>query len=75
VGKSANCQVSVELVVSEGWVAAPITAQLYLPQGWSEDARRRAEARVPAEVAFRTKPELALALIRQAHADGATALR
>ena len=23
VGKSANCQVSVELVVSEGWVAAP----------------------------------------------------
>jgi len=28
VGKSANCQVSVELVVSEGWVAAPIAAQL-----------------------------------------------
>ena len=70
VGKSANCQVSVELVVSEGWVAAPIAAQLYLPQSWSEDPTRRAEAGVPAEVQFHTKPELALALIRQAHADG-----
>jgi SRSO17 transposase len=70
VGKSANCQVSVELVVSEGWVAAPIAGQLYLPRSWSEDAARRAEAGVPAEVAFRTKPELALALIEQAHADG-----
>src|ERR1700691_449349 len=47
VGKSANCQVSVELVVSEGWVAAPIAAQLYLPRSWSEDAERRAAAGVP----------------------------
>ncbi len=51
-------------------VAAPLAAQLYLPRSWSEDAARRAEAGVPAEVAFRTKPELALALIEQAHADG-----
>src|SRR6266849_4575685 len=70
VGKSANCQVSVELVVSEGWVAAPIAAQLYLPRSWSEDATRRAEAGVPAEIEFRTKPELALALIQQTHAAG-----
>jgi SRSO17 transposase len=68
VGKSANCQVSVELVVSDGWVAAPVAAQLYLPRSWSEDVARRAEAGVPAEVAFRTKPELALALIEKAHA-------
>ena len=70
VGKSANCQVSVELVVSEGWVAAPIAGQLYLPRSWSEDAQRRKEAGVPAEVEFRTKPELALALIQQTHANG-----
>ena len=69
VGKSANCQVSVELVVSDGWVAAPIAAQLYLPRSWSEDARRRAAAGVPAEVVFRTKSELALALIEQAYTD------
>ena len=70
VGKSANCQVSVELAVSDGWVAAPIAAQLYLPRSWSEDQVRRGEAGVPAEVAFRTKSELALALIEQAQADG-----
>ncbi|MCC6362206.1 MAG: IS701 family transposase [Bryobacterales bacterium] len=73
VGKSANCQVSVELVVSEGWIAAPVAAQLYLPKSWSEDAGRRAEAGVPPEIVFRTKSELALELIRQAHADGVSA--
>ena len=70
VGKSANCQVSVELAVSDGWVAAPIAGQLYLPRSWSENQARRDEAGVPAEVAFRTKSELALALIAQAHSDG-----
>ena len=70
VGKSANCQVSVELVVSEGWIAAPIGAQLYLPKSWSENADRRAKAGVPEEIVFRTKSELALMLIEQAHAEG-----
>lgn len=60
-------------MVSEGWVAASIAAQLYLPRSWSEDAERRAAAGVPAEIVFRTKPELALALIQQAHADGVCA--
>ena len=32
VGKQANCQVSVELVVSDGAVAAPVGGRLYLPQ-------------------------------------------
>lgn len=70
VGKSANCQVSVELAVSDGWVAAPIAGRLYLPQSWSEDAARRVEVGVPAEIAFHTKSELALALIQEAHGDG-----
>ena len=70
VGKSANCQVSVELAVSDGWVAAPIAAQLYLPRSWSDNQERRDESGVPAEVAFRTKSQLALALIEQAQTDG-----
>ena len=70
LGKQANCQVSVELVVSDGWVAAPIGGRLYLPEGWAEDRARRAEAGVPEGVRFQTKPELGLALIRQALADG-----
>lgn len=70
VGKQANCQVGVELAVSDGWGAAPLGGRLCLPRSWTEDPARRAEVGVPPEVRFRTKPALALELIRQARADG-----
>jgi SRSO17 transposase len=70
VGKQANCQVSVELVVSDGAVAAPVGGRLYLPQKWTEDRPRCAAAGVPREVAFATKPQIAIALLEEALADG-----
>ncbi len=70
VGKQANCQVSVELVASDGWVAAPLGGRLYLPESWAQDPERRAEVGVPESVKFQTKPQLGLELIRQAQADG-----
>jgi SRSO17 transposase len=70
VGKQANCQVSVELVVSDGMVAAPVGGRLYLPQKWTADAQRCAAAGVPKEVAFATKPEIAVALLEEALQDG-----
>jgi SRSO17 transposase len=70
VGKQANCQVSVEVVVSDGWVAAPVGGRLYLPEPWTQDRERCAQAGVPEQVTFATKPELALALLRQARRDG-----
>jgi SRSO17 transposase len=70
VGKRANCQVSVELVLSDGQVAAPAGGRLYLPQSWIDDPARCAQAGVPPEVAFATKPQIALSLIEQALADG-----
>jgi SRSO17 transposase len=70
VGKQANCQVSVELVASDGWVAAPLGGRLYLPESWAQDHERRAEVGVPEAVKFQTKPQLGLQLIRQAQADG-----
>jgi len=69
VGKQANCQVSVELVVSDGFVAAPVGGRLYLPQSWLEDPKRCAKAGVPPDVGFATKSEIALTLIEQALAD------
>jgi SRSO17 transposase len=69
VGKQANCQVSVEVVVSDGWVAAPVAGRLYLPERWTEDPERCARAGVPSEITFATKPMLALQLIREALAD------
>jgi len=70
VGKQANCQVSVEVVVSDGSVAAPIAGRLYLPERWTQDAERCARAGVPAGTTFATKPMLAVQLIKEALADG-----
>jgi SRSO17 transposase len=70
VGKQANCQVSVEVVVSDGWIAAPIGGRLYLPESWTKDQRRCARAGVPTATAFATKPMIALQLVREALADG-----
>ena len=70
VGKQANCQVSVELVVSDGRIAAPIGGRLYLPESWTKDPTRCARAGVPETITFATKPMLALQLIREALADG-----
>jgi SRSO17 transposase len=70
VGKRANCQVSVELVVSDGEGAAPVGGRLYLPQSWIDDPARCAKAGVPPEAGFATKPQIALCLIEQALADG-----
>ena len=69
IGKQANCQVSVELVVSNGFLAAPVGGRLYLPQSWAEDPERRAKAGVPPEITFATKSQLALELIERALAD------
>ena len=52
VGNQANCQVSVEVVVSDGEIAAPVAGRLYLPEKWAADAARRQAARVPLEVGF-----------------------
>ena len=70
VGKQANCQVSVELVVSDGWSAAPVGGRLYLPERWTKDRARCARAGVPEEIEFATKPMLALQLVGEALADG-----
>lgn len=70
VGKQANCQVSVHLSVSNGTLAAPIAARLFLPQSWIDDAPRRQQTGVPAAVRFQSKPEMAAEMIEAAVADG-----
>ena len=65
VGKQANCQVCVEVVVSTGEIAAPVAGQLYLPESWTQDRPRCTQAGVPADVGFATKPQIAAALLAQ----------
>ena len=66
LGKIGNCQigVSVHAVGEKGTV--PLGWALYLPEEWCEDPERRAKAKIPAEIEFKTKPELGVGLIEQA---------
>jgi SRSO17 transposase len=66
LGKTGNCQigVSVHAVGSEGTV--PLGWALYLSEEWCEDAGRRRRAKIPEEVVFKTKPELAVELVERA---------
>jgi SRSO17 transposase len=66
VGKQENCRVAVSLSVTTHHVSLPIAWRLYLPESWAEDRKRRKAAGVPKEIPFQTKPEIALAQIRQA---------
>jgi SRSO17 transposase len=68
-GKKANCQVNVQLAVSNGAVAAPIGARLFLPESWILDTKRRDKAGVPKELGYATKAQIALQLIDQALVD------
>ena len=70
LGRTDNCQIGVfaNYCSSKGHVF--MDRRLFLPQEWADDPERRREAGVPEEVMFRTKPELGLAMIANAVAEG-----
>src|SRR5918992_1607874 len=65
-GRTENCQIGVFLCYASKKGAAFIDRALYLPKQWAKDAERRAEAGVPEEVGFATKPELARRMLERA---------
>ena len=65
-GKITNCQIGVSLSVASRTEHVPIDFALYLPRTWLDSPARREQARIPAEVTFKTKPELALDLVVRA---------
>src|SRR5450830_1287850 len=70
LGKQDNCQVAVSLSLASSQGSIPIAYQLYLPKDWAADPARRKAAGVPEDITFATKPEIALAQIRQAIGQG-----
>jgi SRSO17 transposase len=66
LGKQDNCQIAVSLSVANHEASLPVAWRLYLPQDWASDPVRRTKAKVPAEISFKTKPEIALEQIKAA---------
>jgi SRSO17 transposase len=72
-GRIENCQVGVFLAYASERGHAFLDRELYLPEEWALDRERRAEAGVPAAVAFATKAQLAQAMLARAFAAGVPA--
>src|ERR1700756_3725092 len=70
LGKQANCQVAVTLSLANHDASLPVAYRLYLPKAWAEDDARRRKAKVPEDVTFKTKPEIALDLVGWARETG-----
>jgi SRSO17 transposase len=65
-GKVDNCQLGVFLAYASSKGRAMIDRELYLPKSWADDPPRCRAARVPEQVGFRTKPELARVMLEGA---------
>jgi SRSO17 transposase len=65
-GKVTNCQVGVSLSVATRSAHLPIDFELYLPESWTDDPARCQRAKVPEEMKFQTKLDLALKMIERA---------
>src|SRR5216684_2069177 len=76
LGKIGNCQVvvSAEFLADDPASSTPfhwpLSAQLFLPESWVQDAERRKQAQVPEQIREQTKPEIALGLLDRARAWG-----
>ena len=71
LGKVDNGQVAVFGALVNGQFAVPIDARLYLPEEWTDDPERCKKAGVPeSQLSFRTKPDLALEIVRHAREKG-----
>src|SRR2546423_1498533 len=69
-GKRENSQVATVLSYASKDAHVFLDRELYLPEGWAADRVRRAQAHVPAEVGFATKPQQAMAMLERAWEHG-----
>ena len=70
LGKKENCQVGVFLVGVTPAGCALLDHQLYLPQVWAKDKKRRDKVHVPKEIRFQTELKIAVSLLDRTQATG-----
>jgi len=66
LAKIGNCQVTVSVHAVGAQGTLPLGWRLSLPEEWCDDLLRRRKAKIPDEVCFQTKPELAAAVCEDA---------
>jgi SRSO17 transposase len=71
-GKVDNCQVGVFAAYASRHGYAFLDKRLYVPQKWFEDSHlsRRQKCKMPPDLPFRTKPQLAAEMYRDLRAEG-----
>jgi len=70
LGKQDNCQVAVRVSMANEAVSLPVAYQLYLPEAWANDRRRRRGAGVPTHRTFQPTWQIALAQIQTLQTEG-----
>jgi len=70
LGKVGNCQVTVNCHYAERTVAWPVATRIYLGKKWAYDQARRKKAKVPKDIPFQTKQQIALDLLDKADSWG-----
>ena len=66
LGKIGNCQITVSVHAVGERGTLPFGWRLYLPEEWCDELARRRKAKIPDEIVFETKPQLAGNLCEQA---------
>jgi SRSO17 transposase len=69
-GRVENCQIGVFLAYATRHGRTFLDRELYLPQAWAEDKKRRVNGGIPKEVQFATKLVLARRMIARAQEAG-----
>jgi SRSO17 transposase len=70
LGKQDNCQVAVSLSLANHGASLPMAYRLYVPHEWIEDAERRRNGKIPEDITFKSKNQIALEQIKQARQQG-----
>jgi SRSO17 transposase len=70
LGKVDNCQVGVFLVGVTPEGTCPLDQQLFLPEKWIKDKKRRGKTQVPNNVKYQSKPRIGSEMIRRTRDAG-----
>jgi SRSO17 transposase len=72
LGKVENCQVGVFAAYASRHGYARVGKRLFMPEAWFTEtsAARRTKCEVPEDVGFQTKPQLAIAMVRELRDEG-----